>query len=392
MTTSDYLKDARIVVVGAGAIGAALSYRLAQAGAQVTTIERRFPGAGTTGNSFAYINGTDKPPRNYHRLNVLSIRDYEDLADEIGGDWLHVTGSLHWADARDGARVAALGQVMRRLLDWGMRVDHLGPGQAMREVEPDIWIDPEVVATVFFVHRAGWLDPVAMAHGTMSAAAERYGARLIRGEVEALRSGGSTIDTVVLGDGRELAADVVVNAAGPDAGRVAALAGVELPLERTPGLLIVTAPAPARLRHVVYAPGVNLRPDGGSRLMVQPETLDSHAVEGSPLEIKDPWVLDGMERARAVVPALADVEAEAVRLGVRPMPKDGFPLVGFDPTVGNLYHVVTHSGVTLAARLALLVTEELTGGDAAPLEAYRLTRFTSRRGSSQVPSTARASD
>src|SRR5450759_3173857 len=151
MTTSDYLKDARIVVVGAGAIGAVLSYRLAQAGAQVTPVERRFPGAGTTGSTFAYINGTDKPPRDYHRLSVLSIRDHEDLADELGGDWLHVTGSLHWADARAGGRVAALGQVMRQLLGWGMRVDHLGPVQAVREVEPDIRIDPDTTGTVFFV-------------------------------------------------------------------------------------------------------------------------------------------------------------------------------------------------------------------------------------------------
>jgi glycine/D-amino acid oxidase-like deaminating enzyme len=57
------------------------------------------------------------------------------------------------------------------------------------------------------------------------------------------------------------------------------------------------------------------------------------------------------------------------------VPKDGFPIVGFDPTVFNLYHVVTHSGITLAARLALLVTEELTGGDTAPLDAYRPARF-----------------
>jgi hypothetical protein len=46
--------------------------------------------------------------------------------------------------------------------------------------------------------------------------------------------------------------------------------------------------------------------------------------------------------------------------------------------VGNLYHVVTHSGVTLSARLALLVTEELTGGDTAPLEPYRPSRTGTR--------------
>ncbi len=136
---------------------------------------------------------------------------------------------------------------------------------------------------------------------------------------------------MVLADGEELAADVVVNAAGPDARRLAVLAGVDLPLERTPGLLIVTAPAPACLRHVLYTPGVNLRPDGGARLMVQRESLDSHAVDGSPLAIDDPLVTEGWAPPGPSCRPFAHVEAEAVRLGVRPMPTDGLPLVGFDP-------------------------------------------------------------
>jgi glycine/D-amino acid oxidase-like deaminating enzyme len=186
---------------------------------------------------------------------------------------------------------------------------------------------------------------------------------------------GDAIAAVALGHGGRLPVDVVVNAAGPDAAAVATLAGARLPVERTPGVLVVTAPAPARLGHVVYAPDVNLRPDGGARLMVQRERLDSEVLGSGAIPLGDPRVDEALDRARDVVPALAGVPAEAVRLGVRPMPRDGYPIVGWDPAVGNLYHVVTHSGVTLAARLALLVTEELTGGDTAPLEAYRPSRF-----------------
>jgi glycine/D-amino acid oxidase-like deaminating enzyme len=98
-------------------------------------------------------------------------------------------------------------------------------------------------------------------------------------------------------------------------------------------------------------------------------------VEGSPLSVDDPLVREALEAARGIMPALAHVAVEAIRLGVRAVPKDGFPIVGFDPLIGNLYHVVTHSGITLAARLALLVTEELAGGDTAPLEAYRPSRY-----------------
>ena len=162
---------------------------------------------------------------------------------------------------------------------------------------------------------------MAMAHGTLSAAVERYGAEVVLGEVVGARTAGGTIESLSLADGRELAADVVINAAGPDAGRIAGLAGVSLPVERTPGLLLVTEPAAARLGRVVYGPGLHLRPDGGGRVMVQWEPLDSSAVEGSPLGVDDPLVREALERARGILPALAHVAVEAVRLGVRAVPQ-----------------------------------------------------------------------
>lgn len=378
MVTSDYLRDARVVIVGAGAIGAPLAYRLAQAGAAVTVVERAYPGAGTTGNTFGWINGVDKPPRDYHRMSVLGIRDHEDLADELGGDWVHVTGSLHWAPDADGAHRSGLEASVRQLIGWGMRVDRLTADQATRELEPDLRIDPAAVSAVFLVHRSGWMDPMAMAHAALRAAIERYGATLLEGEVAGLPVSGGMIDRVVLADGTAIEADVVINAAGPDGARLAALAGAVLPVERTPGLLLVTAPVPARLRRVVYGPEIHLRPDGGGRVLVQWDPLDNEAIGERGLAVDDPHVAKAMAHATALMPALARARVAEVRLGIRPVPKDGYPLVGFDPAVGNLYHVVTHSGVTLAARLAALVTEELTGGDTAPLDPYRPARFTTR--------------
>ncbi len=274
---------------------------------------------------------------------------------------------------------------MRQLTGWGARVDRLTPDQAVRELEPDLAIDPAVVAAVFFVRRSGWLDPLAMAHGTMAAAVERYGAELVRGEVVGMRTGGGMIEAVQLGRRPRARGRRRHQRRGSGANRVAGLAGAELPIERTPGLLLVTAPAPARLQRVVQASEVHLRPDGGGRVMVQWEPLDSHATEGAPLAVDDPLVGEAMARARAVMPALSHVEVQAVLLGVRPVPKDGFPIVGFDLSIANLYHAVTHSGITLAARLAILVTEELTGGDPEPLEPYRPSRLAHRAGARSMP-------
>jgi glycine/D-amino acid oxidase-like deaminating enzyme len=376
MPASDYLRDARVVIVGAGVIGATLAYRLAQAGAAVTVVERRHTVAGTSGATFAWLNAFDKPPRDYHRLNAQGVRDHEDLADELGGDWCHVTGTVHWAPASDTRRRAALDTAARQLLAWGARADRLD-AHALREAEPDLRPDLADAAVAWHVPRSGWLDPMALATAALAAAGDRYGATVIHGEVTGLSVARGVIERVVLADGTSLEADVVVNAAGPDAGAVAALAGAPLPVERTPGLLLVTPPVPARLRGAVVGPELHARPDGGSRLLLQWDPLDVHADDPEAPAPDDPRLEPAIAAARDLVPALAAVPrlVERVRRGVRPVPRDGFPVAGFDPAVANLYHLVTHSGVTLAARLALLVTEELTGGDAMLLEPYRPTRF-----------------
>jgi glycine/D-amino acid oxidase-like deaminating enzyme len=372
---ADRLRDARIVVIGAGVVGAALSYRLAQAGAQVTTVERRYPGAGTSGASFAWLNGFNKTPRHYHRLNIHGIRDHQDLADELDGDWVHVDGALHWAHDRPDVRVTALRQTVRRLREWGMHVDRTTPEVVMRELEPDLRIDPDAVSEVYVVPREGWLETITMASATLRAARLSYGARYERAAVIDLRVSDGAVDSVVLDDGRELSGDIVINAAGPDAGRIAELAGARLPLDRQIGMLVVTAPAPVQLRRVLYGEGAHARPEGGGRLMLHPEWLDGHAVEGEIPPLDASFVRRSMDEARAALPGLVGVPAEAVRVGLRSMPRDGLPIIGFDPAMTGLYTCVTHSGVSLAARLALLVTEELCGGDASELAPYRPDRF-----------------
>jgi glycine/D-amino acid oxidase-like deaminating enzyme len=58
------------------------------------------------------------------------------------------------------------------------------------------------------------------------------------------------------------------------------------------------------------------------------------------------------------------------------MPADGQSIVGWLPGTAGLYLAVTHSGVTLGAHLARLITEELcTGTPPAELAPYRPGRF-----------------
>ena len=63
--------------------------------------------------------------------------------------------------------------------------------------------------------------------------------------------------------------------------------------------------------------------------------------------------------AADVVPALRHSRIENTRMGVRPIPQDGLPVVGLLPGLQNLYVAVTHSGVTLALILGRLIALEV---------------------------------
>jgi glycine/D-amino acid oxidase-like deaminating enzyme len=143
------------------------------------------------------------------------------------------------------------------------------------------------------------------------------------------------------------------------------------------GLLAITAPAAVRLTRFVRAPGVDVRPDGGGRLMLAPGGADQlpadvagdeDAVRGRARRMA--------EAAAGLLPGLTGTDLEAVRVGRRAIPADGLPAVGrFDPA-DRLYHVITHSGVTLAPILGRLVAREIAEGQpVAELEPWRPSRF-----------------
>lgn len=344
-----------VTIVGAGVVGSVLAYRLAQAGHRVTVVEGMEPGGGTTSRSFAWLNGYDKHPEAYHRLNVLSMADHEDLAAELRGDWLHLTGCLHWA-RKDDPEAERLVEVISRMREWGTEVEELTPAQAVAGFEPGLCIDCSAVETVYRVALEGWLDAPRLATEAIRAA-EEAGARVIRGTVVDLMLSDVAVEGVVLGDGERLESDVVVNAAGPKAAEVAAMAGLRLQLRRAPGLML-RIPGGRDLRGVVRSSEIFLRPAPPCHVLAHLYQIDEFA--GSPAG--DPnrrKALEGLHQAaKRILPSVDAMDAEPL-VGERPMPADGLPVIGYDPRAPGLYSIVTHSGVTLSARLARLVARDL---------------------------------
>ena len=112
----------RVVVAGGGIIGAAITYYLARAGAQVTLLEREQPGRKTSNNSFAWVNAFSRTTRNYYDFARRSVELYRQLPEELGLEMeLHWHGGIHWVDEPDAA--AALQTRVQTLQSWGHTVE-----------------------------------------------------------------------------------------------------------------------------------------------------------------------------------------------------------------------------------------------------------------------------
>ncbi|WP_236794219.1 FAD-binding oxidoreductase [Amycolatopsis sp. GM8] len=377
MPSLGVLADARIIVVGAGAVGSCAAYRLAQAGATVTIVERGYPGGATSGNSFAWLNALGNFPKHYYRLRTNSIRAHRELEQELSGDWLTLNGGLHWVSST-GQSQFELTESLKRLQTWGARVDAYTPDELARSVEPGLSLEKEEVETVFHIRDEGWLQPALMIRSLLHRAAGEYGARVINATVTEMLGGPGEVTGVVLDSGDRLEADVVILAAGPDSPGLASLAGAVLPVETNFGILAVTAPAPAMIQHVVIAPDLFIRPDGGGRILATSDSLLSVPADMVP-SAELPEIKKLRDRLSELVPGLYDVPFEAFRRGVRALPEDGYPIVGFDPGVNGLYYAVMHSGITLGAGMADLIVDDLSDPDFDGLAHYRPDRFTPGR-------------
>jgi glycine/D-amino acid oxidase-like deaminating enzyme len=364
----------KTIVIGAGVMGASVAFRLAQAGAAVTVLEAGRVGGGTSGTSFAWTNAHKKPPKAYHDLNVAGMKAHAALAEEFGTTpWWHGGGSLEWVAEPD--RTAQRDNI-EQLRSWGYAAEWMTLRE-LQELEPDI--NPATIgeAPLAFFPEEGWLDPVVYAHAMLSAARRRHGAIVVCGtRVVDLIMAGDRVTGVRVADGTQYEADMVVNCAGRWTNEATRDAGLHLPLAPTVGFLVLTPPVAASLSRVVRTPLIDARPDGAGRLMLHCNPTDAGLSFDTPLSPSMPQARDMVHRARQLLPSIGEVEPEAVRIAIRPIPGDHFSAIGPVPRTSGYYIAVTHSGVTLSPFLGAAVADEIVGGrQRTELTDFRPARF-----------------
>ncbi|WP_285107416.1 FAD-dependent oxidoreductase [Promicromonospora sp. MEB111] len=350
----------RVIVVGAGIVGASLAYHLAARGQAVTLLDAGLPASGATGSSFAWIGRPETSDLPSAPLRFLALDEYRRLQRELPGLRISWSGSLTWDgtgdDSGDGSGEGS-GEAGR-------------PGGAAADVRA---IEPGLVPGPGTPHHApddGALDPVEVTELLVAAAVERGAELRVGTPAIGLVRDGSAVTGVRTGAG-VLPATTVVVAAGAGTATLCAGIGVEVPVESSPAVLVRLRATPGLVRTIVAGPELEVRqrPDGTLLLPLAYEGQTNRAA-----------LQDTAEAARRSLlrffPGASDVEIVSAEIGWRPMPADGEPIVGAEPGTSGLYLAVMHAGVTLAAAAGRLAAEEITTGVAAPeLAGCRPDRF-----------------
>jgi len=324
----------RVVVVGAGIVGAAVAFRLAAAGVAVTVLEADEPASGATGASFGWIGAGGTVPPAAAALHAQALPAHRRLAADLPGAAVTWSGSLAWGPAAEPSPSTRAAPDAR----W---VDAAGA----RAVEPGLLAPP---GRALHTPSDGFVDAAALTR-TLLDAVRRHGGEVRCGHaVLAVDPSDACVRVTTAAGGHE--ADAVVLAAGTGTAALCAALGTALPVTGSPAtLLTFPGPAPGVLAGVVSGPGLEVRPAAGDRLL---------GTGDDPVAARD-----------ALVAAVRGAEAAGLptaRVGVRPMPAGGTPLVGPLPGHPRVHVAVTHSGVTLAPAVAECVAREVVDGVEAP--------------------------
>jgi len=375
--------NADVVVIGAGIVGAASAFFASRAGLKTIVVERREqPGMLATAVSSECVREQWSQPHNIEMMHesLTMLERFADLVDLPGYDIsLHQQGYLFLTAQAEQAR--RFERIVERQHHLGLTQVELLDAAEVRRRFP--FVSPRV-AVGRFNQRDGWLAVHEMLWGFIKGGqADVY----TETTVTAIERDDRGVEAVVTNRGTIKTRRVVI-AAGPFAARVAALAGVHVPL------MNVRRQEVRLSRHGVCPPdapmvvdddtGVYWRPDGPAALLGGGEKDDqpSEPLEYVPTDWDFPAaVLDNAARLCPFWASVAeDLKADEVFInaGQYSFVADRCPIIGPTPVPG-LYINAAYDGhgIMGAPAGSRLLVDLITGRVATEDNPFALDRLAS---------------
>ena len=362
-----------VVVVGAGIIGLACAWRIAQRGAAVTVVDPA-PASGASqvaAGMLAPVTEVHYGEEPLLALNVDSVRRWPAFAHELAeasGQQVdfETDGTLAVAyDNDDRAALDALGAYLEGL---DLRAQRLG-SRELRALEPmlapavrgGLWaegdhrVDPRTVtaALVDACHRAAVQFVLAPVGGVDCEPDVTSGSHVVSG-VRLANGDRITAGTVVLATGA--ASLDLLGLPAVDRAPVRPVKGQILTVRCPPGEALLSR----AVRGLVQGASVYLVPRPDGRVIVgatvEEQGWDARPTAGGVYEL--------LRDASLLVPGISECELVETRVGFRPGTPDNAPILGASAATTGIIHAVGHyrNGVLLTPVTAAAIAELVATG------------------------------
>jgi glycerol-3-phosphate dehydrogenase len=305
-----------VLIIGGGGTGGALAHDLTLRGLRVTLVERGEFTSGTTGRHHGLLHSGARYAVGDHDSAIECIQENAILRRICPGSF----------EENDGLFVALTDEDMTYYEDFvrgckecGIPIQELTTDDALR-LEP--LLNPQTKAAVRVPD--GTMDAMRMPM-RFFATAKHHGAQLFNfmEVLDLVATDGAVVGAIVrdhvTGTEGEIRADVVVNATGPWSETIARMAGLDVPIVPSPGVMLAVR---GRLCNMVLN---RMHRSGDGDIIVPQRALSvvgtsSWTVEDpDDLEIPEDHVRRMWEEGAKLVPAVADAEFRAAWSAARPL-------------------------------------------------------------------------
>ena len=355
-------KFREVVVIGAGIIGSSIAYELSKRGVKVTLIDKNAPGSARSGSSFSWINATyPKKPYSYNLFSQLGINAFHLVQKELSLD-IKWNGSLEWSSkTKDQEKLI---ESVNKLQSYPRYTPTSIIGyRKANKLEP--YINFKGNENIVFSKADGAINPKDAISKMIDSIKKNGGSILYPCKFEKIIETNDSFSRVKTSMGI-LKSENIIFCNGVDIDNSFNINFLKNP---RPGVIIKTKPKKKLINSVVYGPKIHAHQQSNGQLIIG-EQITAPIEENSTTHLKRI-----NKHIKNMVRGVSDLNPSEVLIGWRPIPKDDLPIIGRFKNK-SLYIAVMHSGISLAAIVGNLVTQEIVDEvDSLLLNDFRPSRF-----------------
>lgn len=362
-----------VAVLGGGIIGVSIAVHLLRRGTSVELITEGKLCSGASGRSLSWLNSAGERSLEYHALRMAGIDRYRTLHARLPAvEWLEFGGGLFWSG--DESSTKARHAYEKKHAYDSLLVDSESIDTYTPNVNPDAIRPPAI-----FNPGEGWVSlPHLIDHlmDEFHALDGKLRTDCSRCSVHLDKSG--RCDGIETENGHLHRSDRVVVACGPQTPEIVAALGVAIPNGSPVSMLVTTQPLEHGVKCVMNTPRAAIRPNPASSLAADHDWYEDD-IEGSETEgyrVPTSVIEELLNEASQLIRAKPRLEVGDYKLGRKPIPGDGEPVLGELKAVPGCFVAFTHSGATLALVVGELLADEILTGTPHPmLDTFRPERF-----------------